>query len=50
MVECSRDMRINEPLGVQDKNTMQVYIGDLDILSSDSYQGKWVQKYANLKA
>lgn len=33
-----------------EKNTMQAYISDVDILSSQAYRGKWSESYANLKA
>lgn len=29
---------------------MQLYIGDVDILSTLTYKGNWATKYSNLKA
>jgi hypothetical protein len=44
-----RDMRINQTISFVDKNTMQCYISDLDIISTISYGGNWMSKYAETK-
>lgn len=44
----SRDMRINEGLYFGDKNSMQAFLGDLDLISNE-YEGNWTKKFADLK-
>lgn len=43
-------MRINETISMADKNTMQAYIADIDIMSTLAYKGKWSASYATVKA
>ena len=48
--EQDRDMRINESIYFTDKNSMQLFLQDLDILSTMVYKGTWTQKYAEAKS
>jgi hypothetical protein len=43
-------MKINETISYSDKNTMQLYIGDIDILSTLTYKGNWSTKYSYVKS
>lgn len=40
---------INESISFNDKNTLQVYIGDYDLMGTQYYDGKWLLKYAEVK-
>jgi hypothetical protein len=40
---------INEALSYSDKNTLQTYIADYDIMGGFGYQGQWLIRYAELK-
>lgn len=40
---------INETINFIDKNTIQVYIGDYDIMGTQHYSGEWLLRYAELK-
>ena len=48
--EQERDMRINESIYFTDKNSMQLYLQDLDIMSTMTYKGMWTKKYADTKS
>ena len=39
--EEGRDLRINESIYFTDKNSMQLFIADLDLISTTSYRGRW---------
>jgi hypothetical protein len=43
-------MRINKTISFVDKNTMQVYLADIDILSTLTYKGNWTSMYIHLKS
>jgi hypothetical protein len=40
---------INETIQFKNKNTLQVYIGDFDVMGNHQYKGKWLQSYCKLK-
>ena len=45
-VQQNADMRINESITFGDKNTIQAYLADIDIISTLNYKGNWTSKYA----
>jgi hypothetical protein len=42
-------MLINEMIQFNDKNTIQIFIGDYDIMGSQNYKGLWLKKYSEIK-
>lgn len=48
-IKQQKDIRINENLYLSDKNSMQAYIQDLDMISIGEYNGMWTEKFAELK-